>query len=184
MTANFPESHAHDSQQPSPENRELDRFELLSAYLDGEVTPQERQLVEEWLESDRQIQGLHQRLLAVRQGLQQLPILPDVTPDHLIQKLFQKLDRCQYQRWALWGGGAIAAGLMAVLGNLWMAPQEAWSPRLAENNLPQEKVPPTATIAQEQPAGEPLMIALNRPIIQIPKTASVQPLVVTTQTPE
>lgn len=47
-----------------------DRFELLSAYLDGEVSPAERRLVTTWLESDAETQCLYRRLLQLRQGFQ------------------------------------------------------------------------------------------------------------------
>jgi hypothetical protein len=39
-----------------------DRFELLSAYLDGEVTATERKQVEEWLANDASVQCLYARL--------------------------------------------------------------------------------------------------------------------------
>ncbi|MEL6165322.1 MAG: zf-HC2 domain-containing protein, partial [Cyanobacteria bacterium J06628_3] len=42
-----------------------DRFELLSAYLDGEVTAAERRQVEEWLANDSSVQNLHKRLLSL-----------------------------------------------------------------------------------------------------------------------
>jgi hypothetical protein len=43
-----------------------DRFELLSAYLDGEVSPEERRLVTTWLADDPETQCLYQRLLHLR----------------------------------------------------------------------------------------------------------------------
>jgi ferric-dicitrate binding protein FerR (iron transport regulator) len=47
-----------------------DRFELLSAYLDGEVSPSERRLVMTWLADDPETQCLYRRLLHLRQGFQ------------------------------------------------------------------------------------------------------------------
>ncbi|MEM9769414.1 MAG: zf-HC2 domain-containing protein, partial [Cyanobacteria bacterium P01_D01_bin.71] len=49
-----------------------DRFELLSAYLDGEVSPDERRLVATWLDKDPEAQCLYRRLLQLRQGFQGL----------------------------------------------------------------------------------------------------------------
>ena len=46
-----------------------DRFELLSAYLDGEVTSEERQQVLCWLQHDENSRCLYNRLLALRQGM-------------------------------------------------------------------------------------------------------------------
>lgn len=62
MTANFNNPNniqrsADESEHPpasseSLDNLKRDRFELLSAYLDGEVTSSERHQVEDWLRSD------------------------------------------------------------------------------------------------------------------------------------
>lgn len=62
-----------------------DRFELLSAYLDGEVTPEERQLIQGWLTTDPAVKGLYQRLLHLRQGFQTLPCQADDTESVLSQ---------------------------------------------------------------------------------------------------
>ena len=50
-----------------------DRFELISAYLDGEVTPAERLLVTNWLAHDPEVQNLYRRLLLLRQAFRTLP---------------------------------------------------------------------------------------------------------------
>ncbi|MFM8202724.1 MAG: anti-sigma factor family protein, partial [Dolichospermum sp.] len=47
-------------------------FELLSAYLDGEVTATERRQVEQWLSTDASVKCLYKRLLNLRQGLQNI----------------------------------------------------------------------------------------------------------------
>ncbi|MEM8805062.1 MAG: hypothetical protein AAGF01_03325 [Cyanobacteria bacterium P01_G01_bin.38] len=51
-----------------------DRFELLSAYLDGEVTPGERRQVACWLSEDSRAQALYHRLLSLRQAMRAMPI--------------------------------------------------------------------------------------------------------------
>lgn len=43
-----------------------DRFELLSAYLDSEVTAAERGQIEEWLTTDPEVQCLYARVLKLR----------------------------------------------------------------------------------------------------------------------
>jgi anti-sigma factor RsiW len=43
----------------NPENSELEKFELLSAYLDGEVTAAERKQVELWLQDDATFKAMH-----------------------------------------------------------------------------------------------------------------------------
>ena len=50
-----------------------DRFELVSAYLDGEVTPAERLLVANWLAHDPEVQRLYRRLLLLRQAFRTMP---------------------------------------------------------------------------------------------------------------
>ncbi|MEO1093631.1 MAG: zf-HC2 domain-containing protein [Cyanobacteria bacterium J06638_28] len=64
--------HTAMSQQRELDVTKRDRFELLSAYLDGEVSPEERRLVTTWLAEDDTTQCLYRRLLSLRQGLQHL----------------------------------------------------------------------------------------------------------------
>lgn len=45
---------------------ERDRFELLNAYLDGEVTAAERRQIEDWLTTDSAAQCLYSRALELR----------------------------------------------------------------------------------------------------------------------
>ncbi len=49
------------------------REELISAYLDGEVTPEERAQVEQWLANDPAMRRLHDELRGVRDSVQALP---------------------------------------------------------------------------------------------------------------
>lgn len=60
------------SQQKELDVMKRDRFELLSAYLDGEVSPDERRLVLTWLSEDPAVQCLYNRLLHLRQGCESL----------------------------------------------------------------------------------------------------------------
>lgn len=53
-------------------NRDL--FELLSAYLDGEVTAKERRQIEDWLITDPGVQRLYARVLKLRQAWQPMPV--------------------------------------------------------------------------------------------------------------
>jgi hypothetical protein len=97
MTSNFDEivfsSQTHRSQpDPSlasleidcsplePDVTKRDRFELLSAYLDGEVTPVEGRLVATWLSEDPETQCLYRRLLALRQAMRTMPVEPTALP--------------------------------------------------------------------------------------------------------
>ena len=159
MTSNFEASESN--QQPmANSNFEGDRFELLSAYLDGEVTPAERRQVQEWLDNDRQTQRLYTRLLRLRQGIQNLPLPREQqSAQQIADQVFQSIDRRQRWRRALvWGGGAIAALFIGVVSGL-LPGTEVFSPI---NQFAEEKSSPDA---------DSLMIALNHPVIDIPAAA-------------
>lgn len=49
-------------------------FELLSAYVDNEVTSEERQLVEQWLQNESAIQRMYQQMLMLRQAIRTAPV--------------------------------------------------------------------------------------------------------------
>ncbi|MBF2095771.1 MAG: transcriptional regulator [Synechococcales cyanobacterium K44_A2020_017] len=141
------------------EQMKRDRFELLSAYLDGEVTSEERHQVETWLAHDPQVQRLHQRLLSLRQGFGAMPMpSADYSADQLVQGVFQTLERRKRRRLG-WGGAAIAA--MAVGAVSWLVPG-TFTPS-----------PQLATLPDSNSAGmivpdDALMIALDQPIVDIP----------------
>ena len=52
---------------------DLEREELLSAYLDNELSAEERARVEGWLAESAELRQLHDELLALRAGMQALP---------------------------------------------------------------------------------------------------------------
>ena len=159
MTSNFEASESN-SQSVANSNVERDRFELLSAYLDGEVTAAERRQVQEWLDNDRQTQRLYTRLLRLRQGLQNLPLPKEQqSPQQLSEQVFQRIDRHQRLRRALvWGGGAIAALFIGAVSGL-LPGTDIFSPL-------------TQFASQESPPdADSLMIALNHPVIDIPPAA-------------
>jgi anti-sigma factor RsiW len=135
-----------------------DRFELLSAYLDGEVTASERVQVEDWLANDPEVQGLYKRLLKLRQGLRTLPVPTAEQPvEYTIQQVLGRLNR-RPRLAVIWGGAAIAALFVGALssGRQYIGPQIAQSPE------------PAAPV-------ESLMVALNTPVVEIPKAAVEAP---------
>ncbi len=156
-----------------------DRFELLSAYLDGEVSPSERQQVQDWLDHDPAMQQLHQRLTQLRYGLQTLPIPAlETSADDLLAGVFaHEAQRHSRFRWLAWGGGAIAATVVGALS--FLAPQSPLAPRFAQT----PEVEPDATsllIAVSQPVVDiplapeamvkDLSISIDRPVVDIPTT--------------
>ncbi len=128
-----------------------ERFELVSAYLDGEVTPSQRREVEALLAKDPVAKHLYQRLVQLRSEFQRMPITPTVeTVDRTVEQVFEKIDR-RSKRTLIWRGSAIAALFIGVISGIISATR---SPVI---QLVDESVPDT----------EPVQIALNEPIIEI-----------------
>ncbi|MEG4351320.1 zf-HC2 domain-containing protein [Microcoleus sp. LAD1_D5] len=154
-----------------------DRFELLSAYLDGEVTAAERRQVEDWLTNDPVTKGLYSRLLMMQRGFQSMPVpASEQSAQELATKVLQRVERKSKQTWML-GGGAIAALLIAVVsgvggGRQLFAPQFARSPVPAESD--------GLIVALNEPLVEivnpnDLMLGVNAPIMDIPKVGLATP---------
>lgn len=139
------------------DNCQRERSELLSAYVDGEVTAEERKQVQLWLDSDPKMQLLYQRLLKLRQGIQTMPIPESaVSTEQTTQQVLAKIDRRRWQRMTF-GGGAIAALLVGAI-SVMLPGNDGFAPQLAEAPAPAK-------------SSEKLMIALNRPVVEIPKAA-------------
>ncbi len=136
-----------------------DRFELLSAYLDGEVTAAERRQVQEWLDTDPQVQQLYNRLLKLRSAFKTVSAPQQVPVEQTIDAVFDRLDR-RPNRMFRWGGVAIAALFVGALATVFPG-RDSFSPQLASS--------PT-------PNSEPLMVALNEPLVNIPKAAVASPV--------
>ncbi len=142
---------------------ERDRFELLSAYLDGELTATEKRQVEDWLANDQTVQCLYARLLKIRQGLRTLPVPQTRQNAETIPKVLARLQR--RSRFAVVSGTAIAAVFIGAISGIFpMSP----APQLA-----QESIQPIATKPVKSP--ETLMVAVNSPVLPIPKAAISTP---------
>ena len=138
-----------------------DCFELLSAYLDGEVTATERRQVEEWLSTDASIKCLYKRLLNLRQGLRNIPVTAgNQSPETTVEQVLARVNR-RYQLSWIFGGAAVAACILGAISGL----LSDNSSRMLEMAQTQ---PGTELISK---AKQPLMVALNNPVIEIPKTA-------------
>lgn len=140
-----------------------DRFELLSAYLDGEVTAAERRQVESWLDTDVNTQRLYTRLLLLRQGLHTLPIAKsEQSVDQLVDQVTARIER--QPRRLLWGGLAVAAMFVgALFGSI---PHEHYAPSIADSSASNNEDVPS----------DGLMIAINHPPIEIPKATVSIPI--------
>ncbi|MBP0001200.1 MAG: hypothetical protein J7641_19785 [Cyanobacteria bacterium SID2] len=101
---------------------EEELFVLLSCYLDGEVTPRERQQVDALLDSDARAKQLYQRLAKLRTGIRSAPVpASETTPEETVDLVFVRMRRQRQQRFA-WAGTAIAALFVAVVSGLQLNP--------------------------------------------------------------
>jgi anti-sigma factor RsiW len=133
-----------------------DRFELLCAYLDGEVTAKERRQIEDWLTTDPEVQRLYARVLKLRPRWQTMPVPAVQQPvERTVQKAFPRLNT-RPKRTVVWGGTALVAVFIGAL--LGILPGS------------QSPVPTTATARQPMVKPEALMLALNTPVAEIPKS--------------
>lgn len=141
--------------------RECDCFELLSAYLDGEVTATERKQVEQWLASDAKMQLLHKRLLQVRQAMQSIPTpTTEISASQLSDRVFLRVRQRRFKKIAIWGGGAVAAVLVGAV-SLLLPRSNTLVPQFAQSSSPNET------------DSETLTIAINQPVVPIPNAIPV-----------
>ncbi|WP_414513006.1 anti-sigma factor family protein [Nostoc sp. PCC 9305] len=146
-----------------------DRFELLSAYLDGEVTATERRQVEEWLANDASVQCLYARLLKLRQGLRTLPVpAAQQSPEETVQQVLSRLRHRSRLNWMV-GSAAVAACVIGAVSGL--VGGGSMVPQLAQR--PQREPIQTSSASIVPPS--PLMVGLNNPVIEIPKAAVASP---------
>ncbi|MEH2089375.1 anti-sigma factor family protein [Nostoc sp.] len=146
-----------------------DRFELLSAYLDGEVTATERRQVEEWLANDASVQCLYARLLKLRQGLRTLPVpATQQSPEETVGQVLSRLRRRSRLNWMV-GSAAVAACAIGAISGL--VGGGSMVQQLAQR--PQREPIQTSSASIVPPS--PLMVGLNNPVIEIPKAAVASP---------
>ena len=154
-----------------------DRFELLSAYLDGEVTAAERRQVEEWLTNDPTTKRLYSRLLMMQQSFQSMPVpAAEQSAQELATKVLQRVERKPKRTWIL-GGGAIAALLIAVVSGVGGG-RQLFAPEFARSPIPAES--DGLMVALNEPLVEivnpnDLMLGVNAPIVDIPKVGVASP---------
>ncbi|MGB0562602.1 MAG: anti-sigma factor family protein [Spirulinaceae cyanobacterium] len=156
-----------------------DRFELLSAYLDGEVDVTERKQVQQWLDEDTAIQQIHHDLLNLHQRFQASPAPePSCDADTLIAGVFAAETHRRQRNWLVWGSGAIAATALTTISLLFGSGR--LSPRFAQDvepereklmiavNQPAVDIPTISDAASDATMEPALMIPLNRPVVDIP----------------
>ncbi len=160
MTSKF-DGFEHDKfAESSGEKTELptDCFELLSAYIDGELSPTEKSQVQRWLDQDPKIKNLYTQLLAL-QGKMQLSIAPPSNKSvaEITAEVFQSIDRRRQRRLFL-AGSAITASILAAITGL--------IPGIAPSGFRIAEIENSDNLVSE-----PIMlaVAVNKPAINIPK---------------
>ncbi|WP_013324171.1 anti-sigma factor family protein [Gloeothece verrucosa] len=140
-------------------------FELLSAYIDGEVTPCERRQVQEWLDNDPKIHQLYIKLSRIHQAIEQIPIpaSASVPSSQLTEQVFQRLDGRRKSGFVSLGVAIIGAIVLGILTGL-VVKNNSELPKLAKQTL---------TNASDNSEG--LMIALNQPVMDIPTIGILPP---------
>ncbi|NEP08408.1 MAG: transcriptional regulator [Okeania sp. SIO2G4] len=147
---------------------EQERFELVSAYLDGEVTPSQRREVEVLLATDPVAKHLYQRLLQLHSEFQRMPIPPKVEPvEIMVDRVFDKIDRRSKRKFVL-GGTAIAALCIAFISGI-ISNSRTNILQLAEHSNSE-----TVQIALNEPVIEivnpnNVMLTINDPVLKIPQ---------------
>lgn len=148
-----------------------DRFELLNAYLDSEVTADERRQVEDWLANDPIAQKLYFRLLKLRQGMKTMPV-PQPIPQSVnrqVESIINRSDR-RLQVMIAWGSTAVAALFIGLLSSV-VPGDRGFMPQIVES--PVEQLDNTTTSKAVSPPAFPredvLVIALDKPVVTIPK---------------
>lgn len=148
-----------------------DRFELLSAYIDGEVTAAERREVEELLTNDPATKRLYSRLMMMQQAFESIPVPPATqSAQDLAAKIVQREKRQTKRTWVL-GGGAIAALLIAAVAGV-AGNRQLFAPEFATSPVPAES--DGLIVALNEPVVEivnpnDLMLGVNAPVMDIPK---------------
>lgn len=171
MTANFDSPNSDQpTERQNQSNRcsdvlQRDRFEMLSAYLDGEVSADERRQVEDWLANDPTVQRLHSRLLKLRQAFQAMPVptSDEQAVQESVNAVLARVER-RPRLSVLWGGVAIAAVAIGAIAST-LVSDHSFQPQIA-NNSGQNSAPPTSVAK-----AEPLLVALDKPLVTISETS-------------
>ncbi|MEB3831752.1 anti-sigma factor family protein, partial [Phormidium sp. CCY1219] len=75
------------------DRRAAERFESLSAYLDGELNSRDAEQVERWLETEPQMQQSYQQLVKLRAGVNDMPVpISDEPVEEFVAQVFSRID--------------------------------------------------------------------------------------------
>ena len=159
MSSNYDDFSEYSEYIDSSSNleEENDYFELLSAYIDGEATVEERKQVQHWLDNDPEIKQTYLQLVKLQGEMQNLSAPKLISEKTLSEKVFNEIDRRDSRkRIAIWGS-AIAATIIGTVVSI--VPNSSFSGlRMAENSSPRN-INKSTMVA----------VSLNKPAVIIPK---------------
>jgi anti-sigma factor RsiW len=168
-----------------------EQFELLSAYLDSEILPTERRQVERWLDHDEAFQHTYRRMLRLRETMKALPVPVQeaARADDITDQVLARVGGRSRRTLTVWGGGiAIAAGCVAVLSSVlsgrspvpeiaathstdFQRPLERAETLMEQASQLVEHASSSSLLA---PDPDSLVIALDKPIVEIPSDSLIQ----------
>ncbi len=125
------------------------RFELLSAYVDGEVTSQESKAIEYWLDTEPDFNKLYKTLLRIKRETCIISTPINIKSKSVLsQDIFNKID-CQQRKKFNTILGSLGTMVM-IFGTIWLQDGFALRRYVQKND------------------NQALTIALNRPVLEIP----------------
>lgn len=142
-------------------NEQFERLELLSAYIDGEVGAQDRQQVQQWLDTDPEFKRLYLNLLRLEREIPQLPIPPaSLSAEELSQKVLARVDReNRFHRLIFCSGLVLATLFVGAVAGL----------------LGGTLIPGETQTAHNFRADDALMVAIGDPLFTLPEDAGAAP---------
>lgn len=163
MTSNFEASKPDPSLANSETDLTPDDFELLSAYIDGELSPAEKKQVQIWLDRDPKIKRIYTQLMSL-QGQMKYSVAPpsEKSVAEITADVFQTINterRRNCKRKLVLGGGAVIASLVAIMSGI--VPGTSFGLRMAELELESPSTGNSKSVM--------LAVAVNKPAINIPK---------------
>lgn len=161
MTSQFED---FDRDEPAADSERLaqlstDNIELISAYLDGELSTAEKTQVQSWIDLDPELKAVYTRMLTLQSQMQNLKVpTSNRSVEEITNNVFQSLDRRRRRRIWLWGSAIAAGAIAGITGMTGIGNQMqiARSPNLTENRADMVM----------------LAVALNKPAVNIPKSVN------------
>lgn len=170
-----------------PPGSAMDPYEWLSAYIDNELSPDERQRVEAYLATNLQWQETYQRLSRLSQGFKGLQNLELKALEQVSPTPVSRISKRITEQTGLWLFG-LAATVLGGLGLLFSLMESSWSdPVRVESPVgvsvavvpsPPETIAPANTLASQPEANSAssgLSVVLDQPILALPEVPPETP---------